>query len=406
MLKSLKRIVYPVADLPKAKEWYGRILGVQPLFDAPFASIFKVGECTLSLVKKELPPVDSAERVETFWEVEDIDAAYQRLIDSGASPHTPIRNVLNIRTAKVLDPFGNIIGITGTAGATQERTVEEQPSSTAMTVAFCRALAARDEREEIKGPDYLAELFLLDEAKKLLHDHASRQWAIQHLVTPQLYGYFVARTCFVDDVVRSSLAGETPQIVLLGAGYDTRAWRFRDDLHNTRYFELDIRPTQTRKRDVLCAARVDMPSQVTFVDVDFKKDDLAVVLKESGLDPKARTLFILEGVTYYLDASTIRATLKSVREVSAPGSVICFDYMTEKLDSVNPSEPFKFWIGSTEIHAYLSASGFDMVEHLDSREMERRYLTLHDGTRGEKALPYFCFVQATVPREIPLDDVH
>jgi methyltransferase (TIGR00027 family) len=183
---------------------------------------------------------------------------------------------------------------------------------------------------------------------------------------------------------------------LLGAGYDTRAYRWRDELRTTRFFELDIRPTQQRKRDCLRDAQIELPSQVAFVEINFKVDDLAVVLKEAGFDPTAKTLFVWEGVTYYLDAAAISTTLKSVRALSAQGSTICFDYMTEKLDSVNPAEPFTFWIGSNDIGAYLSGLGFDMVEHIDSGEMERRYLTLHDGTCGERALPYFRFVHAGV----------
>lgn len=395
MFKSLKRITYQVTDIDKAKQWYSGILNAQPLFDSPFAVIFKVGDCTLSLSKGNPPMPETSERVDIYWEVEDIVTAYQRLIDSGAKAHTPINEVLNIRIAKVIDPFGNIIGITGAGLDTRERTVENQPSETAMTVAFCRALAAKDEREEIKGPDYLAELFLTEEGREPLKDSASRKWTIEKLITSAMYGYFIARTAFIDNIFKKSLAENIPQIVFLGAGYDTRAYRYRESLGKTRIFELDINSTQQRKIDIL-SAKIDIPQQVSFVSINFKVDNLEAVLRKAGFDETVKTLFIWEGVTYYLTEDAIRKTLSFIKVHSPQGSAICFDYLTEKLDSVNAAEPFQFWIGTNELEPFLAKLGFKTIEHIDSKEMEKRYLTLNDGSLAEKALSQFCLVHGIV----------
>jgi methyltransferase (TIGR00027 family) len=335
---------------------------------------------------------EAGQRVDTYWEVEDIDASYQRLIESGAKVHTPIKEVLNIRIAKVIDPFWNIIGITGAILDTKGRSVEDQPSATAMTAAFCRALAAEDEREEIKGPDYLAGLFLTEEGRKPLHSYASRQWAIHNLVTSPLYGYFIARTAFIDGILRKSLSEETPQIVLLGAGYDTRAYRFRESLGKTRIFELDTSATQKRKRDALRGAKIDIPQQVSFVSINFEVENLEDVLGKAGFDNTAKTLFIWEGVTYNLAEDIVKHILRFVKTHSPRGSTICFDYLTERLDSVNAAEPFQFWIGSHDLVQLLAELGFDIVEHVDSREMGKRFLTLHDGSLAERVLTQFCFV--------------
>ncbi|RPH90889.1 MAG: hypothetical protein EHM72_18585 [Calditrichaeota bacterium] len=242
MFKSLKRIVYPVVDLQKAKEWYSRILGVQPLFDAPTAVIFQVGECSLSLAKSDAPP-DASKAVETFWEVGDIETCFQQLVDAGAQVRTPIKNVLNTSIAQVVDPFGNVIGITGLPPGYQRKSVEYHPSETAHNVAFCRALAAKEERAEIRGADHLAELFVNDEAQKALKDSASRKSSIQNVISSALYGYFIARTAYFDEIFRQALAEQIPQIVFLGAGYDTRVLRFRESLGQTRVFELDVSST-------------------------------------------------------------------------------------------------------------------------------------------------------------------
>jgi methyltransferase (TIGR00027 family) len=275
---------------------------------------------------------------------------------------------------------------------TPKRTVEERPSATAMTVAFCRALAAHDEREGITGPDRFAEIFLPEDGKDQLRDHASRTWAVHNMITSPLYGYFVARTAWFDGIFRNALGDGIRQIVLLGAGYDTRAWRFRDLLGDARVFELDIRSTQESKIAALHAAGMDTPEQVSFVRIDFRSEDLETVLVRAGYDPTQRTLFVWEGVTYYLAEESVNATLRFVHRNSARGSRLCFDYLTEKLGSVNPDEPFLFWKHPLQMRETLAGRGYKILEELDCTAMEQRYLTLADGSLGERALPLFRFV--------------
>lgn len=394
MFKGLKRIVYPVSDLPQARQWYSEILEMQPAFETPFAVIFRVGECSLSLTKRHGPLPESAAETETYWEVDDLDATYQRLLDCGAAPHTPIKTVINIRIAKVTDPFGNILGLTGALKDAQKRSVENQPSETANIVAFCRALAAKEERADIKGPDYLAELFLTDEGRKPLQDQASRSWAIQVLVTSPLYGYFIARTAFIEAIFKQALSNRIPQIVFLGAGYDTRPYRHQAALGNSRIFELDIRPTQQHKLEVFKSANIEIPSQVTLVSINFKADKLEAVLNAAGFDPGLKTLFIWEGVTYYLTEETITTTLRFIKQNAPAGSTLCFDYASEQLECFNPAEPFQFWIAPDQIGKFLEEHGFTISQHLDTTEMEKRYLTLEDGTLAESVLTRFRLVEA------------
>ena len=64
-------------------------------------------------------------------------------------------------------------------------------------------------------------------------------------------GYFLARTAYFDHVFKSACEENIPQIVFLGAGYDTRACRYKDIIKSTRIFELDILPTQQHKKEIL-----------------------------------------------------------------------------------------------------------------------------------------------------------
>jgi predicted enzyme related to lactoylglutathione lyase len=160
MFKSLKRITYQVEDLEKAKQWYCKILKSPPVFETPNAAVFVVGDCSMSLAKGEPPLPENNNRMETFWSVDNIEASYEELLAAGAKPLVPVRALLNIKMAKVQDPFGNSIGLTAVAANVKESAVENQPSETALNVAICRALAALEERDEIKGPDFMAELFV------------------------------------------------------------------------------------------------------------------------------------------------------------------------------------------------------------------------------------------------------
>jgi O-methyltransferase involved in polyketide biosynthesis len=105
-------------------------------------------------------------------------------------------------------------------------------------------------------------------------------------------------------------------------------------------------------------------------------------------------LFVWEGVSYYLAEEAINETLRFVRDCSAPGSAICFDYMTEKTESVHAGEPFRFWMAPTRIKAFLAERGLTVKEYLDNNEMEKRYLTLKDGQLAERVMARFALVRA------------
>ena len=147
-----------------------------------------------------------------------------------------------------------------------------------MGVAFLRALAAMDPREEIRGRDYLAEKFLDEGRARALHDPVARKELAKKRMAPGLYEYMLARTAFFDDLVERAFKARIPQVVFLGAGYDTRPYRFRDLIKETRIFELDIQTTQQRKKDLLQKARIPVPENLAFIPVNFKADSLSDIL--------------------------------------------------------------------------------------------------------------------------------
>ncbi|MES1187252.1 MAG: SAM-dependent methyltransferase [Myxococcales bacterium] len=131
----------------------------------------------------------------------------------------------------------------------------------------------------------------------------------------------VARTVAIDDVVRSAGA---PQVVILGAGLDGRAWRM-PELGQVSVFEVDHPDSQRDKRErvqQLSPASCD----IRFVPVDFEHDALAQALAHAGHDETRPTTWIWEGVVMYLTQGDIEATLAVVQQRSAPGSRIVIAY--------------------------------------------------------------------------------
>lgn len=165
-----------------------------------------------------------------------------------------------------------------------------------------------------------------------------------------------ARTAFFDSVVERYLT-DIRQLVILGAGFDTRAFRLPND-PRVRTFEVDAPKTQAVKLEVLKKSGIES-SRVTFVPADFEKDDWLARLVAAGFDPRRPALFLWEGVTMYLDRAAVEDTLRKIAS-TANGSVVAFDYFTtEALTSTAPywrygrlattvaREPLKFGVDSS-----------------------------------------------------------
>lgn len=110
---GLRTAGYKVNDITKAKEWYSKVLGIQPYFDEPFYAGFNVAGYELGLMPEE-SETDSNKGtgMVVYWGVADIQTQYNRLLELGASAHEEPTDVGgDIKVATVKDPWGNILGI-------------------------------------------------------------------------------------------------------------------------------------------------------------------------------------------------------------------------------------------------------------------------------------------------------
>ena len=257
-------------------------------------------------------------------------------------------------------------------------------SETALMMASLRALSNYEPYEAVRTHDSYAEIFLPDDRKAALSTPGSRE-KIKKAVPKGLYEYLIARTKYFDEIFVHHLKNNFEQIVLLGAGFDSRPYRFEHLIKNTKIFEADATATQVHKLSILRKTRISIRHRnIIFVPINFETDDLIATLSQYGYDNSVKTLFLWEGVTFYLRSETVIGTLKTLRENSSAGSRICFDFQTMQTSSDLIStgledEVIKFAIEADKIASFVKDSGYSIVEHLTSMEMEKRFLTLQSG---------------------------
>jgi methyltransferase (TIGR00027 family) len=206
----------------------------------------------------------------------------------------------------------------------------DRPSRTAHFVALGRALADAGLSHIPDFHDPTARAFLTEKGKESLSkiDGAIRggqrsKRLEMARVTADLIGL---RTAAIDCAVRDAIAAGATQLVILGAGYDGRAWRM-SELAGVKVFEVDHPTTQNEKR----ARLSEVPQAIgliEFVSMDFERDSLGDVLDRAGHDRSSPTCWIWEGVVMYLTRDAMRATLRGIAGGSASGSTLIVNYHT------------------------------------------------------------------------------
>jgi methyltransferase (TIGR00027 family) len=292
-----------------------------------------------------------------------------------------------------------------------ERKIERKGSSTAGYTCFSRACATREQDERFRGPDYLAETFLPFMPQILFSVPFLRKWLMRKMFPTGIHEYILARTKLFDQVFVDALERGFPQVVLLGAGMDTRALRFQDRNRSAIVFELDIHATQRYKREVYKRKKTALPDTLVFVPIDFNKQRLADVLTQAGYREGQQTLFLWEGVTMYLEADAVDSTLAFIHSSAAAGSIVAFDYVRASVlrrentlygergsyDRVaRAGERWTFGIEDGAIEGFLAERGFELLSHYMPSDLETAYLTAEDGARLGHINETHCIVIAGV----------
>jgi methyltransferase (TIGR00027 family) len=253
----------------------------------------------------------------------------------------------------------------------------KQSSASAAGVAFLRAL-------EAQKPE--ARRICFDPCARAMSDGGLSFFFSKLVIDSGLYdrmapgaiSFVVGRERYIDDFLKASLAEGLEQVVILGAGFDTRAYRIAG-IEKLRVFEIDHPDTQAEKLKRLKKVIDPLPAHVSFIPLDFNIQTLAECLLTpgSGYNAHAKTLFIWQGVTYFLTTQAVDSTLAFIANHSGPGSSVIFDYFyNETLRDTDRSdvkmmrraarmtgEEYMFGIDQGQVEAFLTLRGFCEVRN-------------------------------------------
>jgi methyltransferase (TIGR00027 family) len=212
--------------------------------------------------------------------------------------------------------------------------------------------------------------------------------ALRERRMPGSLGGILLRTRYIDDTLVTKLNIGLDQVVILGAGFDTRAYRL-PGIEKTRVFEVDLTGTMELKVKRLSKVLGSVPDHVTLVRIDFDREEIENLLIKQGYQPDKRTFFIWEGVTQYLSAEAVRNTLTFIAESGGEGSGIVFTYIRKGLFSgvdtpdwfqgyldfaARVGSPVGFGLDPAELGDYLADLGLFLVSDVGAVEYKKWYL--------------------------------
>ncbi|HEY6966091.1 MAG TPA: SAM-dependent methyltransferase [Burkholderiales bacterium] len=306
------------------------------------------------------------------------------------------------------------IAAAGCAAAWPAQAVQPgQVSVTAVAVCELRAIAAQHPDPKLRNPDTFAEQ-LCPRSSQLPHAYDEARTFIDNSGASYAPYFFVnARTLYIEAALRSAAADGATQVVVLGSGFDSRAYRYRASHPQLRFFEVDLPATIEEKKKRIAAALGAVPDYVRYAPIDFDRQTLEEVLPALGFDAGQKTFFILEGVTMYVKQAGNAATLRFIARNSAPGSRVVYDYVLQrvvegKFDGMYAiaenalavallDEPFVTGWTPSGAAAFARQQGLKVVEDLGTKELTQRCLTGSDGKPDGRMPDGYRMLQAQVP---------
>jgi methyltransferase (TIGR00027 family) len=269
----------------------------------------------------------------------------------------------------------------------------DRSSATAELVAVWRTIELRRPPSQRIVSDEYAPAFLTAGGRAMV---AASRWGgpLLRLVQQQhlagVWAFVLCRHRFIDEHLLAELAGGAQQVIVLGAGYDSRAYRFAAELDGRPVYEVDLPPLSRRKAAIV-AARPEVfgHTSVRRVETDFRAQSLGTALIAAGFSALARTFVVWEGVVAYLDLEAVTSTLATVHELCGPGSVVALDLwdgasgpgVTAALRRFAArafsfiGEPVTFGLSSTLAGAFLDMQGFSVFDLARAPELAARYST-------------------------------
>lgn len=220
---------------------------------------------------------------------------------------------------------------------------------------------------------------------------------------PGLDNSLVARVRFFDDFVKKSIDRGLEQLVIIGAGYDSRAYRIHG-LRNLVVFEVDHPATQTVKKEKIKKIFGNLPDHVIYISADLVKDDFGQKLLEGEYDRSKKSLFLIEGLLAYLKPSVVDRIFSFIAKNSGKSSIVLFDYHPKSVvDGISDlecgrnmwahvsqmGEPFLFGIEDGALETFLAERGFTKIQNVTDEDYKEAYFKGVNEGRAVFSLLYF-----------------
>lgn len=266
--------------------------------------------------------------------------------------------------------------------------IKKESSKTAEEVALVRIGESQKPEDERICYDPMAIYFISQETLQLLQKNPNMQKE-KEVIYRGVANSVVARVRYFDDFLEKCMGEGLEQMVILGAGYDTRAYRIEGIKENVKVFEVDHPGTQNVKIEKLKEILGYLPDHVKYVSVDFENESLGKDLFKNGYNPSKKTLFLMEGLTMYITRETVDEILSFIVKNSCKGSSVIFDYgclpanfdkhperdVAENLLNLmeESGESMKFGLVAGTLGKFLSTRGFSKIQDINSEDYKKAY---------------------------------
>jgi methyltransferase (TIGR00027 family) len=243
---------------------------------------------------------------------------------------------------------------------------------TAIGAAICRLIEQYEPAEKRLFTDSVIEAIVPWPLKAASRFSLVRNFFLRKTeeIAEGTYGALVCRVRYDDDLIDTAISDGIEQLVILGAGLDTRAYRL-PRIDKMRVFEVDLSKVQINKKAKLANCLGGLPPNVAFVPIDFNIDSLESAFAPTSYDPSKRAVFIWEGVTQYIPEDAVRKTLAFVGK-SASGSRIAFTYVLKSIIDGNSDVP-----GARRLMTEVAKQGAPWIFGLDPESISQYLEPFH-----------------------------
>jgi methyltransferase (TIGR00027 family) len=253
--------------------------------------------------------------------------------------------------------------------------IESKTSRTAEFTCMVRCLSYLEKRPQYKSDDYVSLIIMNSLIKFFIKFPVIKRCMINNFVSG-MYEYVISRTKYIDEKVRAALLDGTEQILILGAGFDSRGIRFRDTANRAKIFELDAPATQNAKIERYKEKGVNIPNNLIFIPIDFDKQSISDRLSECGFKRGKKSLIVMEGLTMYLQPESIDNLFNILNDFTGEGSKIV-------------------WLEKENVAEFLAQYGFEILDISDSSALEDRFFRNGNGKRQTTVNGAHCIMTAS-----------